>query len=134
MRHVLCALRYCPHSWLSFFFFNDTATTEIYTLSLHDALPIYREGEADRGDAQAGGAVQRADEQRLRLAHAEDQREHQRRGRDDPPLPAVKPHAAAPRSIRAARRGACHPPARAGAPAPPSTEAAPPAGRCGPSP
>src|SRR5258708_15214870 len=26
---------------LSFFFFNDTATTEIYTLSLHDALPIY---------------------------------------------------------------------------------------------
>src|SRR3712207_8474357 len=26
--------------WLSRFFFNDTATTEIYTLSLHDALPI----------------------------------------------------------------------------------------------
>src|SRR6202166_336865 len=26
---------------LIFFFFNDTATTEIYTLSLHDALPIY---------------------------------------------------------------------------------------------
>src|SRR3712207_8919260 len=25
---------------MSFFFFNDTATTEIYTLSLHDALPI----------------------------------------------------------------------------------------------
>src|SRR5256885_12285819 len=25
----------------NFFFFNDTATTEIYTLSLHDALPIY---------------------------------------------------------------------------------------------
>jgi len=25
---------------LVFFFFNDTATTEIYTLSLHDALPI----------------------------------------------------------------------------------------------
>jgi len=25
---------------LMFFFFNDTATTEIYTLSLHDALPI----------------------------------------------------------------------------------------------
>src|SRR3712207_7095833 len=37
--------------WLNtastFFFFNDTATTEIYTLSLHDALPIYlgRAGE-----------------------------------------------------------------------------------------
>src|SRR5438477_9036787 len=26
--------------WPYFFFFNDTATTEIYTLSLHDALPI----------------------------------------------------------------------------------------------
>src|SRR2546425_9676262 len=29
-----------------FFFFNDTATTEIYTLSLHDALPISRRGVA----------------------------------------------------------------------------------------
>src|SRR2546427_742311 len=29
-----------------FFFFNDTATTEIYTLSLHDALPIFRRAEA----------------------------------------------------------------------------------------
>src|SRR5438094_9668375 len=28
--------------FFSFFFFNDTATTEIYTLSLHDALPICR--------------------------------------------------------------------------------------------
>src|SRR5258706_4151186 len=27
-----------------FFFFNDTATTEIYTLSLHDALPIFSNG------------------------------------------------------------------------------------------
>src|ERR1019366_5368028 len=34
--------------WVSplFFFFNDTATTEIYTLSLHDALPIWRFGAA----------------------------------------------------------------------------------------
>src|SRR5438874_11603135 len=32
------------------FFFNDTATTEIYTLSLHDALPIYLDG--DRGPRQ----------------------------------------------------------------------------------
>src|SRR2546429_4275776 len=32
-----------PQSYL-FFFFNDTATTEIYTLSLHDALPIYPYG------------------------------------------------------------------------------------------
>src|SRR3712207_8186091 len=35
-----------------FFFFNDTATTEIYTLSLHDALPISRQQplELDRVD------------------------------------------------------------------------------------
>src|SRR3712207_8477642 len=31
---------------LVFFFFNDTATTEIYTLSLHDALPIFASGTA----------------------------------------------------------------------------------------
>src|SRR5256885_13030644 len=31
---------------MSFFFFNDTATTEIYTLSLHDALPICARGRA----------------------------------------------------------------------------------------
>src|SRR3712207_7780313 len=30
-------------------FFNDTATTEIYTLSLHDALPIYRHREHEIG-------------------------------------------------------------------------------------
>src|SRR5256886_16586154 len=34
--------------FFSFFFFNDTATTEIYTLSLHDALPISM-GAAARG-------------------------------------------------------------------------------------
>src|ERR1041385_9534274 len=32
--------------FLLFFFFNDTATTEIYTLSLHDALPICRDGRS----------------------------------------------------------------------------------------
>src|SRR5256885_8871485 len=31
-----------------FFFFNDTATTEIYTLSLHDALPILHAGDVRR--------------------------------------------------------------------------------------
>src|SRR3989442_11996016 len=30
---------------LFFFFFNDTATTEIYTLSLHDALPIFTQND-----------------------------------------------------------------------------------------
>src|SRR5205809_7943877 len=39
-----------PTSVLSFFvfFFNDTATTEIYTLSLHDALPIFEEARLGR--------------------------------------------------------------------------------------
>mgnify|MGYP007026207231 CR=1 FL=1 len=36
-----------------FFFFNDTATTEIYTLSLHDALPIFRLQQS--GTLFAGG-------------------------------------------------------------------------------
>src|SRR2546430_17502851 len=42
---------------LFFFFFNDTATTEIYTLSLHDALPILV-GRRDSGaqDGVIGGA------------------------------------------------------------------------------
>src|SRR5476651_629002 len=54
-----------------FFFFNDTATTEIYTLSLHDALPIsrqYRRGGSHqarhRGD---GGAADRGDRKSTRL-------------------------------------------------------------------
>src|SRR2546427_4978022 len=36
-----------------FFFFNDTATTEIYTLSLHDALPILQAQHFDIGDHEA---------------------------------------------------------------------------------
>src|SRR3712207_8068611 len=35
-----CTLSTTLFSYMTFFFFNDTATTEIYTLSLHDALPI----------------------------------------------------------------------------------------------
>src|SRR3712207_8106559 len=42
-------------SSLSFFFFNDTATTEIYTLSLHDALPICVQGR----DRDAGRGARR---------------------------------------------------------------------------
>src|SRR5256885_12137456 len=41
-----------------FFFFNDTATTEIYTLSLHDALPILGAPAAGAGGrAPAGGGT-----------------------------------------------------------------------------
>src|SRR2546430_12272055 len=64
---------YCTTSFLIFlffFFFNDTATTEIYTLSLHDALPISidpRAGQAaarlqDRGGALRGEHRVRSEE------------------------------------------------------------------------
>src|SRR3712207_7261153 len=63
-----------------FFFFNDTATTEIYTLSLHDALPILR-------DAQPLGEQRRHHRQlavgRLRAAQHDVERDLlQRRGQD----------------------------------------------------
>src|SRR2546430_9276398 len=59
-----------------FFFFNDTATTEIYTLSLHDALPIYHRGGAfpgggdrfgRRGDHRDGDQSGRLDRKSTRL-------------------------------------------------------------------
>src|SRR5690349_24672299 len=61
--------------FLSFFFFNDTATTEIYTLSLHDALPIFvgALGKELRGVGQA----ERADESPVQPGH----RDLGRRGR-----------------------------------------------------
>src|SRR5476649_3079345 len=57
LRHVLCF----------FFFLNDTATTEIYTLSLHDALPILlvQTGEDDGdigGLRRSRGGVERSEE------------------------------------------------------------------------
>src|SRR5256886_2956226 len=60
---------------LFFFFFNDTATTEIYTLSLHDALPIWyrldprrrggRDGGRHGGHARAGVPAPHAQHDRL---------------------------------------------------------------------
>src|SRR2546430_11978894 len=44
-----------PVSYSFFFFFNDTATTEIYTLSLHDALPIW----APRWRRRSGSSMRR---------------------------------------------------------------------------
>src|SRR6516225_8428582 len=44
-----------------FFFFNDTATTEIYTLSLHDALPISKLRHLLHGDAAGDGRVAHKD-------------------------------------------------------------------------
>src|SRR2546430_13052272 len=45
-------------SCLFFFFFNDTATTEIYTLSLHDALPICIRRRARCSRVRAGSPKQ----------------------------------------------------------------------------
>src|SRR3712207_8847605 len=42
---------------MSIFFFNDTATTEIYTLSLHDALPIYKRRSPSAGAIREGASV-----------------------------------------------------------------------------
>src|SRR5258708_31838534 len=65
-----------PPHFFSFFFFNDTATTEIYTLSLHDALPILHGGDhvpqvaalvgeailRSRGMVLVGNALERSEE------------------------------------------------------------------------
>src|ERR1039458_10342286 len=48
----------CWNTLTSTFFFNDTATTEIYTLSLHDALPIYIAGMAEPTDADLNAYFQ----------------------------------------------------------------------------
>src|SRR2546427_5050331 len=49
-----------------FFFFNDTATTEIYTLSLHDALPISAEAENHIQEGRHRDSGQRFGHQRRR--------------------------------------------------------------------
>src|SRR2546430_16887304 len=71
---------------LLFFFFNDTATTEIYTLSLHDALPISRSIEV------APGSVVELDPRHAtgeRLGGLELRCDHHRAGRIDIPVLAV---------------------------------------------
>src|SRR2546423_9856368 len=73
----------------SFFFFNDTATTEIYTLSLHDALPIWARAE------HAGGGG-RAPSQLAAALPADGRRHRRRAGR---PQPGMGPrHADGPRA------------------------------------
>src|SRR5258706_9249886 len=66
-----------------FFFFNDTATTEIYTLSLHDALPIFRAisagtniRELSRRLNELEREVQRLKRENVDLSAAERSEEH----------------------------------------------------------
>src|SRR2546422_10719399 len=54
----------CP-PLTSLFFFNDTATTEIYTLSLHDALPICPATSPQRPRCGAGSAARASSRQPL---------------------------------------------------------------------
>src|SRR5258708_26614536 len=71
---LLCMPRLPPRR-VPFFFFNDTATTEIYTLSLHDALPICRGGAAALLAREAVGKQARGQGQPQRRRHAGDRSE-----------------------------------------------------------
>src|SRR5260221_720762 len=64
------------------FFFNDTATTEIYTLSLHDALPIYEAAGAAGEDVHREPARLRAGPAGRVLRPAGDSRDRQGGGRE----------------------------------------------------
>src|SRR2546422_11656556 len=84
-----------PHLSYFFFFFNDTATTEIYTLSLHDALPIYLGGAGVR----RGHHVAR----RAGARHGHDRRgvrDRVRAGPDDRRTRGPLPRAPRPRAHR----------------------------------
>src|SRR3989475_10119991 len=93
-----------------FFFFNDTATTEIYTLSLHDALPICR--RLVKRDAQRVKVGPRIHEPPLRLLRGQVLRRADghvdARGRhvsgDDARDPKIGDHGAAVRMDRSEER------------------------------
>src|SRR5688572_33464225 len=71
-RSTICCLHHPVSSFFFFFFFNDTATTEIYTLSLHDALPISHRGGGDRCRAVSLAAGRQAHARRA--LHSRDAR------------------------------------------------------------
>src|SRR2546430_13162444 len=66
----MLSTRSCTVCMPVFFFFNDTATTEIYTLSLHDALPISdgadRNVEGERWHGERRTRYRRGDDQAIR--------------------------------------------------------------------
>src|SRR5207244_12623157 len=71
----LCILLSTPYpSSYSTFFFNDTPPTEIYTLSLHDALPILRRDPGSAGRIQRGGGVPERPRSRRRIRRSESTR------------------------------------------------------------
>src|SRR5476651_2744322 len=114
---VVSALR-CALN-LSFFFFNDTATTEIYTLSLHDALPISRadkpapvlaEGRAgDDGDALGDRKSTRLNSSHANISYAVFCLKKKKPGAAAIPLPKQKrPCVATPSRSRLQRSVAFH--------------------------
>src|SRR2546426_2643518 len=113
-------------SYCVFFFFNDTATTEIYTLSLHDALPIYR---ADRGGGRArreqrgGGAAPRPERPGARRRGG---RVPRGAGRDRRGVSGPRHPGAPGRAARGGRGGGPHPPRRVRRPPRARPAAAPP--------
>src|SRR2546422_5916048 len=86
---------------LIFFFFNDTATTEIYTLSLHDALPIWhrvplpvvRRGNPDGRRPERAGCRPSSGHRHRAAAHLTDD---------------VQPHGSGVRSLGGNRRSEEH--------------------------
>src|SRR5258707_6909072 len=56
-----------------FFFFNDTATTEIYTLSLHDALPILSGGVSMSRSSSGPGSSPFSARTQVRLSHCHEE-------------------------------------------------------------
>src|SRR5438034_5749245 len=102
----------CTHSYIPYFlfFFNDTPTTEIYTLSLHDALPISlsRHGTAldpaparpagRRARARRPGSVPRSEEHTSELQSHSDlvcrlllEKKKKDDGGRDKPVPCLSP-------------------------------------------
>src|SRR3989441_8344378 len=62
------------HFYFFLFFFNDTATTEIYTLSLHDALPIC--GQNNNRDPGARGGQMSEEVEAIHPGHPQRSEEH----------------------------------------------------------
>src|SRR5437868_12072639 len=65
-----------PFCFFSFFFFNAPSTTEIYTLSLHDALPIFHYDQLHGRGRQRSAGLGRAHRLRIRLGYGQRSEEH----------------------------------------------------------
>src|SRR2546430_11660243 len=70
-REISCVYTFSATTF-SFFFFNDTATTEIYTLSLHDALPISGEIELSVAVGIRTGELEERPRRRMQHVRSEE--------------------------------------------------------------